>query len=112
VSVTELDVSDVCCCTVRYLYAWTNEYSFLLLVAGPLSRLERPLSATRKNVYEKDPDLSVSAVVKAMQIESKVLQRDLQRQTVSTSPQKVWQNAERGCLIKWQNHHELQSLIH
>ncbi|KFV91649.1 Uncharacterized protein KIAA0556, partial [Fulmarus glacialis] len=54
----------------------------------PLSRPERPLSATRKNVCEKDPDLSVSAVVKAMQIENEVLQRDLQRQTVSTSPQK------------------------
>ncbi|XP_075371505.1 katanin-interacting protein isoform X7 [Mycteria americana] len=54
----------------------------------PLSRPERPLSATRKNACEKDPDLSVSAVVKAMQIENEVLQRDLQRQTVSTSPQK------------------------
>ncbi|XP_050761708.1 katanin-interacting protein [Gymnogyps californianus] len=54
----------------------------------PLSRPERPLSATRKHVCEKDPDLSVSAVVKAMQIENEVLQRDLQRQTVSTSPQK------------------------
>ncbi|NXE77931.1 K0556 protein, partial [Cochlearius cochlearius] len=54
----------------------------------PLSRPERPLSATRKNVCEKDPDLSVSAVVKAMQIENEVLQRGLQRQTVSTSPQK------------------------
>ncbi|XP_075022134.1 katanin-interacting protein isoform X4 [Calonectris borealis] len=54
----------------------------------PLSRPERPLSATRKNVCEKDPDLSVSAVVKAMQIENEVLQRDLQRQAVSTSPQK------------------------
>ncbi|NXL10342.1 K0556 protein, partial [Mesembrinibis cayennensis] len=54
----------------------------------PLSRPERPLSATRKNECEKDPDLSVSAVVKAMQIENEVLQRDLQRQTVSTSPQK------------------------
>ncbi|KAM6078359.1 katanin-interacting protein isoform 4-T5 [Theristicus caerulescens] len=54
----------------------------------PLSRPERPLSATRKNECEKDPDLSVSAVVKAMKIENEVLQRDLQRQTVSTSPQK------------------------
>nr|XP_009934611.1 PREDICTED: uncharacterized protein KIAA0556 homolog [Opisthocomus hoazin] len=63
-------------------------YAVVQYCKRPLSRLERPLSATRKNVYEKDPDLSVSAVVKAMQIESKVLQRDLQRQTVSTSPQK------------------------
>ncbi|OPJ87736.1 hypothetical protein AV530_001143 [Patagioenas fasciata monilis] len=54
----------------------------------PSSRPERPLSATRKNECEKDPDLSVSAVVKAMQIENEALQRDLQRQTVSTSPQK------------------------
>ncbi|NXO53466.1 K0556 protein, partial [Aramus guarauna] len=58
------------------------------ICARPLSRPERPLSASRKNVCEKDSDLSVSAVVKAMQIENEVLQRDLQRQTVSTSPQK------------------------
>ncbi|NXQ93794.1 K0556 protein, partial [Sagittarius serpentarius] len=58
------------------------------ICSRPLSRPERPLSATRKNVCEKDPDLSVSAVVKAMQIENEVLQRDLQKQTVSTSPQK------------------------
>ncbi|KAM7091764.1 katanin-interacting protein isoform 7-T8 [Ciconia maguari] len=58
------------------------------ICSRPLSRPERPLSATRKNVCEKDPDLSVSAVVKAMQIENEVLQRALQRQTVSTSPQK------------------------
>ncbi|KAI6076681.1 Protein KIAA0556-like protein isoform X3 [Aix galericulata] len=54
----------------------------------PLSRPERPLSSARKNVCEKDSDLSVSAVVKAMQIENEVLQRDLQRQSVSTNPQK------------------------
>uniref|UniRef100_A0A8C0AVV9 Katanin interacting protein n=1 Tax=Buteo japonicus TaxID=224669 RepID=A0A8C0AVV9_9AVES len=64
------------------------------ICSRPLSRPERPLSATRKNVCERDPDLSVSAVIKAMQIENEVLQRDLQRQTVSTSPQKVWQNTE------------------
>ncbi|XP_074915430.1 katanin-interacting protein isoform X1 [Buteo buteo] len=58
------------------------------ICSRPLSRPERPLSATRKNVCERDPDLSVSAVIKAMQIENEVLQRDLQRQTVSTSPQK------------------------
>ncbi|NWU60456.1 K0556 protein, partial [Pterocles burchelli] len=58
------------------------------ICSRPLSRPERPLSATRKSVCEKDPDLSVSAVVKAMQIENEVLQRDLQRQTVSTSPHK------------------------
>ncbi|NXL50108.1 K0556 protein, partial [Podilymbus podiceps] len=58
------------------------------ICSRPLSRPERPLSASRKNVCEKDPDLSVSAVVKAMQIENEVLQRGLQRQLVSTSPQK------------------------
>ncbi|NXC44287.1 K0556 protein, partial [Penelope pileata] len=54
----------------------------------PLSRPERPLSATRKNVCEKDSELSVSAVVKAMQMENEALQRDLQSRSVSTSPQK------------------------
>uniref|UniRef100_A0A8B9FNK9 KIAA0556 n=1 Tax=Amazona collaria TaxID=241587 RepID=A0A8B9FNK9_9PSIT len=67
----------------------------------PLSRPEIPLSATRKSVCEKDPALSVSAVIKAMQIENEVLQRDLQGQMFSTSPQKVWQNIEEGCLIKY-----------
>jgi len=60
-------------------------------MTGPLSRPERPLSAARKNECEKDSELSVSAVVKAMQIENEALQRDLQSQSVSTSPQKVWQ---------------------
>ncbi|NXW55558.1 K0556 protein, partial [Eurystomus gularis] len=54
----------------------------------PLSRPERPLSAARKTACEKDPDRSVSAVVKAMQMENEVLQRELQKQTASTSPQK------------------------
>ncbi|XP_030338257.1 protein KIAA0556 homolog isoform X5 [Strigops habroptila] len=54
----------------------------------PLSRPEIPLSATRKGVCEKDPALSVSAVIKAMQIENEVLQRHLQGQMFSTSPQK------------------------
>ncbi|XP_064528761.1 katanin-interacting protein isoform X5 [Pseudopipra pipra] len=51
----------------------------------PLSRPERSLSATRKNVCEKDPDLSVSAVVQAMKTENEALQRDLQS---STGPEK------------------------
>uniref|UniRef100_A0A8C3JNX2 KIAA0556 n=1 Tax=Calidris pygmaea TaxID=425635 RepID=A0A8C3JNX2_9CHAR len=72
------------------------------ICSRPFSRPERPLSATRKNVCEKDPDFSVSAVVKAMQMENEVLQRDLQRQVVSTSPQKVGQNVGEGCLIKQQ----------
>ncbi|XP_009672946.2 katanin-interacting protein isoform X1 [Struthio camelus] len=55
----------------------------------PLSRPERPLSATRKNVCEKDPELSVSAVIKAMQIENEVLQKDLQRRSVSASHEKI-----------------------
>ncbi|NWR76123.1 K0556 protein, partial [Centropus unirufus] len=58
------------------------------ICSRPLSRPERPLSTTRKTLCEKDPDGSVSAVVKAMQIENEILQRDLQRQTVSTSPRK------------------------
>ncbi|XP_027738603.1 protein KIAA0556 homolog isoform X1 [Empidonax traillii] len=49
------------------------------------SRPERSLSVTRKDVCEKDPDLSVSAVVQAMKIENEALQRDLQS---STGPQK------------------------
>ncbi|XP_065540084.1 katanin-interacting protein isoform X3 [Lathamus discolor] len=53
----------------------------------PLSRPEIPLSATRKSVCEKDPVLSVSAVIQAMQIENEVLQKDLQGQMFSTSPQ-------------------------
>ncbi|XP_025963491.2 katanin-interacting protein isoform X2 [Dromaius novaehollandiae] len=55
----------------------------------PLSRPERPLSATRKNECEKDPEPSVSAVIKAMQIENEVLQKDLQRQSVSASHEKT-----------------------
>uniref|UniRef100_A0A8B9PFZ4 KIAA0556 n=1 Tax=Apteryx owenii TaxID=8824 RepID=A0A8B9PFZ4_APTOW len=55
----------------------------------PLSRPERPLSATRKNECEKDPELSVSAVIKAMQIENEILQKDLQRQSVSAGHEKT-----------------------
>ncbi|NXA50699.1 K0556 protein, partial [Nothocercus julius] len=55
----------------------------------PLSRPERPLSAARKNMCEKDPELSVSAVIKAMQIENETLQKDLTRQSVSTSHEKT-----------------------
>lgn len=43
---------------------------------------------------EKDPDLSVSAVVQAVQIENEFLQGDVQRQAVATAPQKVWQKKE------------------
>lgn len=68
-------------------------------MAGPLSRPETSLSVTRKSVGEKDPDLSVSAVVQAVQIENEFLQGDLQRQAVATNPQKVWQKKE-SCLIK------------
>ncbi|XP_051632830.1 katanin-interacting protein isoform X4 [Manacus candei] len=55
------------------------------ICSRPLSRPERSLSATRKNVCEKDPDLSVSAVVQAMKTENEALQRDLQS---STGPEK------------------------
>ncbi|XP_051488392.1 katanin-interacting protein isoform X1 [Apus apus] len=54
----------------------------------PLSQPERSLSAARKTVCEKDPDLSVSAVIKAMQMENEILQRQLRRQRTSTGPQK------------------------
>lgn len=91
-------MSDVCCYNVSYLCVRTNDCSFLLLAAGSSSRPERPLSATRKNVCGKDPEPSVSAVVKAMQMENEGLQKDLQ--TISSSPQTVWQNAGEGCLIE------------
>ncbi|XP_039935446.1 katanin-interacting protein isoform X2 [Hirundo rustica] len=55
----------------------------------PLSRPETSLSVTRKNVCEKDPDLSVSAVVQAVKIENEFLQGDLQRQAVATNAQKT-----------------------
>ncbi|NWW83539.1 K0556 protein, partial [Climacteris rufus] len=58
------------------------------ICSKPLSRPETSLSVTRKNECEKDPDLSVSAVVQAVQIENEFLQGDMQRQTASTSPQK------------------------
>ncbi|NWV60821.1 K0556 protein, partial [Malurus elegans] len=58
------------------------------ICSKPLSRPETSLSVTRKSVCEKDPDLSVSAVVQAVQIENEFLQGDLQRQTVATTPQK------------------------
>ncbi|NXU57334.1 K0556 protein, partial [Turnix velox] len=58
------------------------------IYSKPVSHTERLLSATRKSVCEKDPDLSFSAVIKAIQIENEALQRYLQRQTVSRSSQK------------------------
>ncbi|RMC17812.1 hypothetical protein DUI87_05479 [Hirundo rustica rustica] len=60
----------------------------------PLSRPETSLSVTRKNVCEKDPDLSVSAVVQAVKIENEFLQGDLQRQAVATNPQKMTASME------------------
>ncbi|XP_041893742.1 katanin-interacting protein isoform X1 [Corvus kubaryi] len=59
-----------------------------IICSKPLSRPETSLSVTRKSVCEKDPDLSVSAVVQAVQIENEFLQGDLQRQTVARNPQK------------------------
>ncbi|NXC56535.1 K0556 protein, partial [Aleadryas rufinucha] len=58
------------------------------ICSKPLSRPETSLSVTRKSMCEKDPDLSVSAVVQAVQIENEFLQGDLQRQTVATNLQK------------------------
>ncbi|NWW18030.1 K0556 protein, partial [Falcunculus frontatus] len=58
------------------------------ICSKPLSRPETSLSVSRKSVCEKDPDLSVSAVVQAVQIENEFLQGDLQKQTVATNPQK------------------------
>ncbi|NWR42796.1 K0556 protein, partial [Regulus satrapa] len=58
------------------------------ICSKPLSRPETSLSLTRKSVCEKDPDLSVSAVVQAVQIENEFLQRDLRRQAVATNTQK------------------------
>lgn len=70
---------------------WINEYFFpFLLVLEPVSRPETSLSVTRKSVCEKDPDLSVSAVVQAVQIENQFLQGDMQKQAVDTTSQKVW----------------------
>ncbi|XP_056358857.1 katanin-interacting protein isoform X1 [Oenanthe melanoleuca] len=54
----------------------------------PSSRPETSLSVTRKSVCEKDPELSVSAVVQAVQIENEFLQGDLQRQAAATTPKK------------------------
>ncbi|NWW36863.1 K0556 protein, partial [Panurus biarmicus] len=58
------------------------------ICSKPLSRPETSLSVTRKSVCEKDPDLSVSAVVQAVQTENEFLQGDLRRQAVATKPQK------------------------
>ncbi|XP_061849540.1 katanin-interacting protein isoform X2 [Colius striatus] len=70
--------------SAEFLHQETHER----ILSRPLTRQERPFSAARKSVCEKDPDQSVSAVVKAMQIENEALQGDLQRQTASASPQK------------------------
>ncbi|NWZ67427.1 K0556 protein, partial [Acrocephalus arundinaceus] len=65
------------------------------ICSKPLSRPETSLSVTRKNVCEKDPDLSVSAVVQAVQIENEFLQGDVQKQAVATNLQKVWQKKKK-----------------
>ncbi|NXQ47355.1 K0556 protein, partial [Catharus fuscescens] len=58
------------------------------ICSKPVSRPETSLSVTRKSVCEKDPDLSVSAVVQAVQIENQFLQGDMQKQAVDTTSQK------------------------
>uniref|UniRef100_A0A8C3RRX3 KIAA0556 n=1 Tax=Chelydra serpentina TaxID=8475 RepID=A0A8C3RRX3_CHESE len=63
----------------------------------PVSRPEKPLSATRRNVCEKkDPEQSASAVIKAMQAENEILQREMlcRRLETSTSHQMVCQSTE------------------
>uniref|UniRef100_A0A8C3IS94 Katanin interacting protein n=1 Tax=Chrysemys picta bellii TaxID=8478 RepID=A0A8C3IS94_CHRPI len=63
----------------------------------PVSRPEKPLSATRRNVCEKkDPEQSASAVIKAMQVENEILQREMlcRRLETSTSHQMVCQSTE------------------
>ncbi|XP_038276619.1 katanin-interacting protein isoform X7 [Dermochelys coriacea] len=52
----------------------------------PVSRPEKPLSATRRNVCEKkDPEQSASAVIKAMQVENEILQREMLCRRLETS---------------------------
>ncbi|XP_032929660.1 katanin-interacting protein isoform X2 [Catharus ustulatus] len=58
------------------------------ICSKPVSRPETSLSVTRKSVCEKDPDLSVSAVVQAVQSENQFLQGDMQKQAVDTTSQK------------------------
>ncbi|XP_037766831.1 katanin-interacting protein isoform X8 [Chelonia mydas] len=65
----------------------------------PVSRPEKPLSATRRNVCEKkDPEQSASAVIKAMQVENEILQREMlcRRLETSTSHQMVCQSTDLG----------------
>ncbi|XP_043349745.1 katanin-interacting protein isoform X11 [Dermochelys coriacea] len=65
----------------------------------PVSRPEKPLSATRRNVCEKkDPEQSASAVIKAMQVENEILQREMlcRRLETSTSNQMVCQSTDLG----------------
>ncbi|CAI5791774.1 Uncharacterized protein PODLI_1B000179 [Podarcis lilfordi] len=53
----------------------------------PISRSERPLSATRKNVCEKkDPVLSASVVLKAVQTENETLQKELLCRQLQAGP--------------------------
>uniref|UniRef100_A0A8C8S095 KIAA0556 n=1 Tax=Pelusios castaneus TaxID=367368 RepID=A0A8C8S095_9SAUR len=73
--------------------------SCCFLIPGPVSRPEKPLSATRRNVCEmKDPEQSASAVIKAMQIENEILQREIlcRRMETSTSHQMVCQSTDVG----------------
>ncbi|XP_053220052.1 katanin-interacting protein isoform X2 [Podarcis raffonei] len=53
----------------------------------PINRSERPLSATRKNVCEKkDPVLSASVVLKAVQAENETLQKELLCRQLQAGP--------------------------
>nr|XP_025041173.1 protein KIAA0556 homolog [Pelodiscus sinensis] len=65
----------------------------------PVSRPEKPLSATRRNVcVKKDPEQSASAVIKAMQVENEILQREIlcRRLEPSTSHPMICRSTELG----------------
>ncbi|XP_074867041.1 katanin-interacting protein isoform X2 [Carettochelys insculpta] len=65
----------------------------------PVSRPEKPLSATRRNVcVKKDPEQSASAVIKAMQVENEIFQREIlcRRLETSTGHPMACHNTELG----------------
>lgn len=67
------------------------------LPAGPGSRRERPLSATRKPVHEaEDREEDASEVLRAIQVENEALQRALlgRKTEPPTSPLQVHSGAE------------------
>ncbi|KAM8934183.1 katanin-interacting protein [Pelodytes ibericus] len=85
----------------------------------PISRQERPLSATRKNISEsKDPDDSASKVISAVQLENEAITKtsttDRQISPSSTKMNEddvVSQANERICLMPLSNYFLLQQII-